>query len=54
MPAYAWDPNLKPNPAVLAAVQSTFREEGLLTYDADVPAAKLVDGSYARRVATIR
>jgi len=52
VPPFEWDPNLKPDPAALTAMQATYRALGLLQYAADLPAGGFVDDSFSKRAAT--
>ncbi len=53
MPAYAWHPALRPDAAALGGLQATFRAEGLLSYGADLPPARMSDSSYMRRASAV-
>ena len=52
VPPYAWDPALKPDPTALAGLQASYRQVGLLQYGADLPASRIMDGSYSKRAAS--
>ncbi len=53
VPQYAWNRALRPDVAAIAGLQSTYRDEGLLGYGADLPAASVIDGSYSRAAPTM-
>jgi NitT/TauT family transport system substrate-binding protein len=55
VPPYEWDADLTPDAPTATAMQSTYRELGLLQYGTDLPTARYIDASYSKLAAkTVR
>jgi NitT/TauT family transport system substrate-binding protein len=52
MPPFTWDQALRPDTNALAGLQTTYRDAGLLKYSADLPASRIVNGTYAKYAAS--